>query len=1113
MDACAVDEDCPGAQRCDQNASLCAEADRCGVDVDCQGDRVCDGAVCHAPCLDDEDCGGGLTCELATGHCLEPHVCRLDGDCGGLRVCAPGGACFEPECAVNADCAGACVDRLCAAGPPVRCSDEDDCPGPPVCAPLGACVLDGLCGGDEECPAGAPICDAPAGRCVACTPDAGCTPTELCEEGTCHYHGGCGGDEDCPGTRTCDTGDCLVEPGCEGDAFDLDPEPPELLPRTYTGLVLCDGTEDVYPLEVPAGEGLQVVLRHAPEDGDLSLTVRDGERAFIVLGRSDRPLGLEVVAVGAALDPQPLEVVVRGRLGFSVPYSLTLESLPADACPPDVHEGLLGNDDAGHATDVGAGEHGAELCPGDEDWFALDLSAGSRVTVRATPGLPAGRLAVSLLAPAGGVLVEAEREGEAVEVAADAATPGPHLVQVRSPLPDARIPFTLQVVVEAAAAAEALACDHPAPLEPNRPFTFPSSLPVRRFAVSCGDAFSTDYLASFELAVEAEVALRVQGAQAISLRSDCAAPGSEVACSAGLDPGLEGLQLDIGTWYVVVQPFDVLPPVLTVERRQRCAADGDCDEGSVCDGLLCHLECALDDDCPGAQTCADDGTGHCEEPAVCQAPEDCLGMRDCRWDGGCFLPDCEDNADCGGACVDRSCAAAPPAACEDEDDCPGLPVCAPVGACALDQPCGADGDCPDGSPYCVAAEGRCVGCRSDDDCAPVEACGGDRCRYVGGCEQDPDCPGDRVCNDLGDCEPAGGCEGDRFDDAPGAVLERRTYGGLLLCDGTTDAYSVGLPAGEGLRAVLRHPPADGDLSLTLEDATPPLQQLAYSDQRHGVEVVGVEPAQQARDLNVVVRGRPGSSVAYSLTLERPEGDACAPDGLEGPFGNGDADHATPIGVGDHEHVLCPGDEDWFALDVQAGTHLTVRSQLPLPGSPVALTLLGPAGQPPVEGAEDGGLLLAEVDVGQPGRHLVHVRTTQPATSQRLRLSVAASAAGGAEGLACEHPLPLVPGDVTMLPRALPVSRFAFSCVLIMPGLNADHLLSFHLDQPATVTLEVLRGAEAVAIRSDCDDVDSEEVCGLADDPDLQGMALGDGTWFVLVEGLAGQRPEVRLTLE
>jgi len=93
---CAVDEDCPLGQTCDEGF--------------CGGDAV--------ECLSAEDCEGELLCE--DGACVEPPApeCAVDGDCEAGEVCTDG-TCVEyvppPECINSGDCETGemCEDGAC----------------------------------------------------------------------------------------------------------------------------------------------------------------------------------------------------------------------------------------------------------------------------------------------------------------------------------------------------------------------------------------------------------------------------------------------------------------------------------------------------------------------------------------------------------------------------------------------------------------------------------------------------------------------------------------------------------------------------------------------------------------------------------------------------------------------------------------------------------------------------------------------------------------------------------------------------------------------------------------------------------------------------------------
>jgi len=893
-----------------------------------------------------------------------------------------------------------------------------------------------------------------------------------------------------------------------GDRFDLLGGPARLAHRTHTGLVLCDGADDVYRVAVPPDEGLRVVLRHAV--GDLVLALTLPGQAFAVLARSDGPYGAEV----AGLDPAPVErhvdVVVGGHPGTTVPYSLSVERLPAEGCVADALEGPFGNDDAEHAADAGTGEHRVRICPADEDWLAVAVPAGSRVRASAVPDGPLDDLDLALVGADGALLATGQAVGAALVAAVDVPTPGSHYVRIRGRDQATRVVAVVAIAVLPAATAETLACAHPSPIdEGGAPAEPVPEVMVDRFAVSCGLAGGGDLLGRLVLDAPAVVSVRSDGAAALAVRAACDDPDSEVVCVFGEAPSLDRLALAAGDWFIVAKGSGDSVPSVTAVVSEPCGAGLDCPGGEVCDGGLCRAACLDDGGCPGRQTCIP-ATGHCSEPVACEGDEDCLGLRSCRWDGACFLPDCGEHSDCdAAACVDRTCVDAAPAECGGDADCPDPLECAPDGACVQVEPCVADADCPGGAPACDLSSGVCVGCLSRDGCHPAEYCDGLRCRFVGWCDGDDECPGERTCVAEA-CAPPDGCEGDRFDGGGGlAELRLRAYGGLVLCDGTEDTYRVRVGEDEGLRAVLRHDPAEGDLGLDLLADWPPYDVLAGRDGLDGVEVAGADPSPESRSVLVVVKGQPGYTVPYSLSLERRPAGWCAPDAFEGLLGNDEPARASRAGLGLHRHVVCPGESDWFFLPAPAGAVLRVASTSLDPDRAVQVGLYDPDGALVADGLPDDVGVVAEAVASRPGPYTVEVRAQEQAVRVPAELNVEAISADGAEGLACAHALVAVPGVPLALPVTLSVPRFPVSCGL---GQGADHVVRFELDAPALVTVEA-QGAEAVAVRARCDELASEVACDLAAAPAIRDEPLDAGTWFVVVQTFGAPRVRLLVTVQ
>ncbi len=939
---------------------------------------------------------------------------------------------------------------------------------------------------------------------MQCVADDDCAVTEGCADGRCVYHGGCEQDLDCRGDRTCEDLDCAAA-DCEADRFDGGDELPVLWTATYTGLRLCDGDEDRYRTTVLPDQGLIVTLRH--DGGDLSLELFDAANPFEPLAAADGPWGLEQLSVPPSPAPLELEISVRGGMGASPDYTLDLRSAGEGVCARDAFEGLLGNDQRARASVIGLGDFALEICPADVDWLAVDLVAGSRLDVAAEAAQGNDGLSLSLHAPNGELLEEGEDSPFGLAAATDARLPGRYLIRVALDDDEAQASVRLQVSVLASNNSESDACRHVPELAPGEPVRWAPGAAVHRFELSCGDPFAPDFAATFELPQQAVVTLSAVGATAVALRTECAARPSERGCVEDPDPVLGPIPLDAGTYTIIAHSFDGRPPTLDLDVAIFCGVDGDCPDDDVCDGGQCHALCQGDDDCTGAQRCGDGG--HCDEPDVCAEDDDCVGLRECRYDGACFVADCDLHADCEGACVDRVCADAAPRACSEDGDCDAGLVCAPVGACVRADPCGDNDDCPAGAPICDG--GECVVCRGGQGCSAAEACGGGRCRFVGFCEEDGDCPGTRTC-DGGDCVAGGDCDGDRYDadDGPFRVLGLRTYGGLVRCDGTTDVYSTNLPAGQALRATLVHDPAVGDLSLALELPGPPPEELASSDQPHGVEVVTVGPFPDDQDLNVVVGGRRGFDVPYSVSLRRADPDECPADGHEGLLGNDSLARATGVRVGQVEHEICEGDEDWFAISLQAGTALTATSAVAGPAGDLLVSIVDSEGGGLADGEPGPDGVQARAIAETPGSYGIRVRAANDAVRAEATLDVVAAPAPNASALACAHATEVIlDGPAVQLGPGPAVERFAVPCGLGMPGLSADFLWTLDLARDETVDIRA-RDAEAVLVRSACDDAGSDVTCGLPGSPEIEELELEAGRYWVIVQTTGGLRPSVRV---
>jgi hypothetical protein len=219
-----------------------------GAGAACTADAEC---AFHAEAACYQGSGGVVAWD--SGYCLM-FGCADDAACGG-----PEAGCFP----LATDGSGVCMDRCgwdldCRTG--YRCRELEELPGETMC--MAGCDAAASCAPGFACA---------GGNCVP--EDVVCTPTNL---------GGW-----CPEGSWCDAGTCNDEPfSCGGsdDTF----EPNDALadakdaPAGLTGgLALCEGNEDWWRINVPAGKIVRVGIEFMHAAGDLDLVAYDASGNLI----------------------------------------------------------------------------------------------------------------------------------------------------------------------------------------------------------------------------------------------------------------------------------------------------------------------------------------------------------------------------------------------------------------------------------------------------------------------------------------------------------------------------------------------------------------------------------------------------------------------------------------------------------------------------------------------------------------------------------------------------------------------------------------------------------------------------------------------------------------
>jgi len=416
MDCTNLDTACLEG-RCDPATGACGRAalpsGRPCDDGDlCTSNDACQAGSCVGAAVDcgdlDSACLVGV-CEPDTGACA--IVARADGmPCNDGDPCTGHDDCTDAICGGEVDLCGACANRQ----PGDACDDGDACSeGAGVCVQVA---------GGLRCEVQIQACSDPGATCAVSTCDAGsggCTNVSLHDRATC--------DDGDPCTRgdTCADGQGVgtARELCEADA-------PDFCETAASN----DAIGDAIPLAV-GGDGVRILgtLDHGADTDWYAFNASAGQLIDVVTephcGSAAkttltlvRPSGEVTVASGggsawASLSGARAEIdgtyhLAVGAIGDvdAATYFLTVATRDAPACTEDADcacaqltcatggagEGTCvpalpvatePDDSAAVATPLALGEAalGRLVSPTDQDWFSLQLTQGTALSLTTTP--------------------------------------------------------------------------------------------------------------------------------------------------------------------------------------------------------------------------------------------------------------------------------------------------------------------------------------------------------------------------------------------------------------------------------------------------------------------------------------------------------------------------------------------------------------------------------------------------------------------------------------------------------------------------------------------------------------------------------------------------------
>jgi len=290
------------------------------------------------------------------------------------------------------------------------------------------------------------------------------------------------------------------------------------LPFSQPGLAVCfePQDEDWFSFPLSTGAAVQIDAIFSHDDGNINIRLfRDGTPVAQSISLDDN----EKIAFTATADGTYTVQVDPLPDPFSDPgntYALEISA----TCVSDAFEP---NDSLETAAPVSLpfSEAALTVCPEEQDYFSLQLTAGGTVQIDASFSTAEGNIDIRLFDPEGGVVAQSTSETDAEKISYTAATTGSHTLQVEllpdpltapgnsyrlvisateppptatptdTPTPTATPPTTEPTVVATATATTtATSPVVPATSTPTDtpPLFSPTSTPTDTPAIACGDA-------------------------------------------------------------------------------------------------------------------------------------------------------------------------------------------------------------------------------------------------------------------------------------------------------------------------------------------------------------------------------------------------------------------------------------------------------------------------------------------------------------------------------------------------------------------------------------------------------------------------------------------------
>lgn len=202
-----------------------------------------------------------------------------------------------------------------------------------------------------------------------------------------------------------------------------------MTPGNQSSLTVCSGDDDYYRYDLTAGDDVTVNVSFSDAEGDIDVQLLNPSGTTVASSATSTD-NESFSYTAATTGPHTLRVFLYSDSGATPgnAYALNFQVAGAATCTADAFEP---NDSAAAAATLPAGTHsGLTACEADDDFYALNLTAGQQASLQALFSHAEGDIDLRLFDPAGTQVATSLSTTDDENINYTATQSGTHVLQV-----------------------------------------------------------------------------------------------------------------------------------------------------------------------------------------------------------------------------------------------------------------------------------------------------------------------------------------------------------------------------------------------------------------------------------------------------------------------------------------------------------------------------------------------------------------------------------------------------------------------------------------------------------------------------------------------------------